>query len=331
MPERLSPDTPGTAAPPDSSMGPPAFDGSVAPGGYQWWYLDALDADNQRGIVVIAFVGSVFSPYYFSARRNGRADPQNYCAINVALYHRRGKAWCMTERRAGSVSRGPSHFRIGPSLLRWENGELIIEFHERRAPFGQRLSGRVRATPQLHSTLDLALDGAGSHRWAPWAPLARVTVELTEPAVSWRGQGYMDANRGDEPLERAFSGWNWCRIGHPKATDVRYGLAARDGSHRSLALRFDSDGHRMMDSGVGFDLRRSGWGVPRQVQWDSPPELSRTLEDTPFYARSLLAVQGAAGLAHGVHEALCLDRFRRAWVRSLLPFRMPREWRASRR
>ena len=29
-----------------------------------------------------------------------------------------------------------------------------------------------------------------------------------------------------------------------------------------------------------------------------------------------------------VHESLSLERFRTAWVRTLVPFRMPREWKA---
>ena len=35
------------------------------------------------GLTIIAFVGSVFSPYY---HWSGRAEPENHVAINVALY-----------------------------------------------------------------------------------------------------------------------------------------------------------------------------------------------------------------------------------------------------
>jgi carotenoid 1,2-hydratase len=48
----------------------------------------------------------------------------------------------------------------------------------------------------------------------------------------------------------------------------------------------------------------------------------QTLEDTPFYARSVLRA-GDHG-APILHESLDLERFRSAWVRTLLPFRMPR-------
>ena len=50
-------------------MSGPDFNVAVPPSGYRWWYLDGLSADGQRGLTVIAFVGSVFSPYYAAARR----------------------------------------------------------------------------------------------------------------------------------------------------------------------------------------------------------------------------------------------------------------------
>ena len=50
-----------------------ANDGSVAPGGYRWWYIDAVSDDGLHGLTLIAFVGSVFSPYY---AWSGRADPR---------------------------------------------------------------------------------------------------------------------------------------------------------------------------------------------------------------------------------------------------------------
>ena len=40
----------------------PRFDAPVPPGGYAWWYVDALSDDGRHGLTVIAFVGSVFSP-----------------------------------------------------------------------------------------------------------------------------------------------------------------------------------------------------------------------------------------------------------------------------
>ena len=65
----------------------PRFDAPVGPGGYAWWYVDAFSEDGQFGLTIIAFIGSVFSPYY---AWSGRRDPLNHCAVNVALYGERG-------------------------------------------------------------------------------------------------------------------------------------------------------------------------------------------------------------------------------------------------
>jgi carotenoid 1,2-hydratase len=75
-------------------------------------------------------------------------------------------------------------------------------------------------------------------------------------------------------------------------------------------------------------LRRAGWGVQRHPRADGPLHLVRTLEDTPFYTRSLLRREGEGGTLPMVHESLSMERFERGWVRCLLPFRMPRELRA---
>jgi carotenoid 1,2-hydratase len=49
-----------------------------------------------------------------------------------------------------------------------------------------------------------------------------------------------------------------------------------------------------------------------------------TLEDTPFYARSVIATRLLGREATAVHESLDLNRFASRWVKLLLPFRMPR-------
>jgi hypothetical protein len=53
---------------------------------YLWWYVDALSDDGRHGLTIIAFVGSVFSPYYAWAHARGPALADDHCAINVALY-----------------------------------------------------------------------------------------------------------------------------------------------------------------------------------------------------------------------------------------------------
>ena len=50
----------------------------------------------------------------------------------------------------------------------------------------------------------------------------------------------------------------------------------------------------------------------------------QTLEDAPFYARSVLDSRLYGERVEAVHETLDLDRFRLPVVKLMLPFRMPR-------
>jgi carotenoid 1,2-hydratase len=52
--------------------------------------------------------------------------------------------------------------------------------------------------------------------------------------------------------------------------------------------------------------------------------VAQTLEDTPFYARSLVTTHLAGQPVQAVHESLALDRFANPIVQAMLPFRMPR-------
>ncbi|MCX8003721.1 MAG: carotenoid 1,2-hydratase, partial [Burkholderiaceae bacterium] len=66
------------------------------------------------------------------------------------------------------------------------------------------------------------------------------------------------------------------------------------------------------------------WRMPRVTRAEAAVRVTRTLEDTPFYARSLLAVPSAGAAARCLHESLSLERFRRRPLQWLLPFRMRR-------
>jgi carotenoid 1,2-hydratase len=71
------------------------------------------------------------------------------------------------------------------------------------------------------------------------------------------------------------------------------------------------------------NLPRTGWRVPRRICAGSP-SVSRTLEDTPFYARSVVAADLLGRRGTAMHESLSMDRFTQPIVQAMLPFRMPR-------
>ncbi len=299
----------------------------MARGGYAWWYVDGLSHDGRHGITLIAFLGSVFSPYYALARWRGRGDPLNHCALNVAVYGERRKRWALTERGKGSLRRETSSLTIGPSSLHWDGTTLHIHIDEMSAPVPRRIQGVVRLRPQALSSRIFDLDAEGAHRWMPIAPCASIEVDLSEPGERWSGPAYLDMNAGDEPLEAAFSHWDWSRATGMGSTDVLYDITRKDGQSLSLATRFRASGPpEDLEPPPEAKLPRTLWGIPRRMRADAGHGASvrRTFEDTPFYARSLVQSHLIGQPVTAVHESLSLDRFATPWVRAVLPFRMPR-------
>ena len=225
--------------------GGPRFDQPVAKNGYAWWYIDALSDDGENGITIIAFIGSVFSPYYAFARRRGPADPLNYCAINVAVYRRGGNRWAMTERPRSAVRRSADMFTVGPSGLSWDGNALTIHIDEISVPIPGRIRGTVRVVPTAITAQKFTLHEDGQHLWWPIAPCARVQVTLDHPHLRWQGDGYFDMNRGDAPLEQGFTDWQWARGAMRDGTVILYEARRRDGIQIDLAMSFDPRGQML--------------------------------------------------------------------------------------
>lgn len=299
-----------------------AFDAAVAPGGYRWWYVDALSDDGEFGIVIIAFIGSVFSPYY---AWSGWRDPYRHCAVNVALYGR-GARWAMTERGRDSLAYSQDRLDIGPSSLEWRDGALVIRIDECAAPIPRAIRGEVVIEPRAILQREFTLETEGRHVWRPIAPVARARVDLEAPDLRWRGHAYLDTNAGDEPLEKAFSFWTWSRARLPDGAAIFYEAERRREGPLSLALRFNGAAEaEMLTPPPLAPLTGTRWFVPRRTRAEAgEAHVRRTLEDTPFYARSVVSARFAGASHDWVHESLSLDRFANPLVRLMLPFRMPR-------
>ena len=289
-----------------------------------------ISDDGAYGLALIAFIGNVFSPYYAWSRRRGVADPLSHCALNVALYGRGRRRWALTERGGAALQRGTDWLRIGPSMLAWNGTTLTVWVDEITAPLPSRVRGVIRLYPLQVEGRVMTLDGAARHRWSPIAPCARIEVALDRPESRWSGMAYCDTNEGDAALEVDFQRWNWCRAHTEGGTNVLYDVTGRDATRRTLAMRYAATGGASdFDPPAEWGLPRSRWGVRRAVRGDAQ-ETARvvtTLQDTPFYARSLVATRLLGESVVAMHESLDLDRFRAPWVQAMLPFRIPRAWR----
>lgn len=308
----------------------PRFDRPVGLNGYAWWYVDAVSDDGSHALTLIAFLGSVFSPYYAWARRRGPVDPLNHCALNVALYGARTARWSLTERGRASVDRAANALRIGPSNLEWDGTALTVSINEIAVPRLSPIRGTVRLYPSALEQRVVTLDPAGRHRWGPLAPCARVEISFERPALRWFGSAYFDINEGDAPLEADFVHWNWSRSKLPDSTVVFYDVTPRGGPSLSLATRYrDSGGVTDFAPPPTASLPLTRWRVARTTRADAgePVKVRATLEDAPFYARSVLSTRLFGEPVEAMHESLSLDRFRSAWVQPMLAFRIPRALR----
>ncbi|MFK7957832.1 MAG: hypothetical protein AB8B96_17165 [Lysobacterales bacterium] len=303
----------------------PVFSRTVPNRGYQWWYIDASSADGREHLVIIAFVGSVFSPFYARACKQGDADPMDYCAINAALYNSDGKRWVLTEKPIAQVHRTDQEFHLGDSNLQFVDNGLDIVINERGVPLPQKVTGKIRVRPTFSTNpaqAQIHLDPDQRHQWWPYAPHCAVEVDFDQPNWRWSGTGYFDTNQGSEPLHEGFEVWNWSRSHQQNQTRLTYNATSMNGENKRLALSIDESGDvSTQPIARSQKLARGFWGMHGDIHAESDVGNVTMLEDTPFYTRSMIQT---ANRVNYMHESLSLSRFRRRWVQFLLPFKTRR-------
>jgi carotenoid 1,2-hydratase len=285
-----------------------------------------MSDDGQHGITLIAFVGSVFSPYYAWARERGRMDPDNHCALNVAIYSKGRGRWAMTERGRRHCARSAQQFSIGPSQLNWDGDCLSIDINEVCVPVPRRIRGRIKLWPQQLCVFSTQLDASGRHRWGPLAPASRIEVDLTAPDLKWQGHAYLDSNEGDEPVAQGFHTWDWSRARmRDGSTLVFYDMQSPDTADRLLALRFTPKGTvEPVPAPAVQRLPKTAWRLDRRMRSAQSVQIQQQLEDTPFYQRALLQFDYAGEPLLAFQETLSVPRLVSPVVQAMLPWRMPR-------
>jgi len=234
----------------------------------------------------------------------------------------------MTERSIASMSRDSRHFQVGPSSLHWDGNCLEVRFDEWSVPIPKAVRGKIRVYPDQLFHFIAPLDDHARHHWGPIAPSARVEVQLDAPSVSWKGHAYLDSNEGTEFIINRFTEWDWSRANMSDGSvTVLYDIRQQSGVERLLALRFKKD--RSVES---FDapprqaLPKALWRVGRSIRTEPqmPARVLQTLEDTPFYVRSVLESGLLGEKVISMHETLNIPRLDTTSTRLMLPWRMPR-------
>lgn len=246
----------------------------------------------------------------------------------MALYGKAGKRWTMTERSRASMTRDASRLVVGPSQVHWNGECLTIDIDEITVPIPQRVRGQVRVYPKGLCRFVASLDDGGLHRWGPIAPCSRVEVEFAAPAMRWSGHAYLDSNEGDEPIDRPFTEWDWSRGSlSDGSTGVIYDVRQKQGGDRVIAVRFQPSGDfEHFTPPERQPLPRTAWRIGRTMRTEAhrPAVVTQTLEDTPFYVRSVLSSGLLGEAVASVHETLNVPRLVSTAVQLMLPWRMPR-------
>lgn len=300
-----------------------------------------MSDDGRFGLTLILMIGSVFSPFYRKAIAEGRGDPARHAAVNLALYNlsrpggswlgpvlgrRSGDLWALSE--GGRLLRERSSLAIGGTQATWDGDALRVQIREQTAPFASPLEGELIVRPASIGDEVHRLDAKGKHVWSPIAPFGRIEVNFSEPGLRWQGPAYLDHNAGDEPLARGFAGWTWSRMTSEEKTTVVYDVTRTDRSTQRIARTFHASGARETCAGAASLVRlpTTSWRMGRTVRTvgQATAALGRTLEDTPFYARSHVVGALDGRRASGVHEVVDLERFESGVVQRMLPYRMRR-------
>ncbi len=273
---------------------------------------------------MIGFIGSVFSPWY---RWSGRRNPQNHVCINVATSGPGGR-FTMTDRGASALRQTNARFEVGPSMMQWAGDHLLIDIDEVSSPpLINRIRGQIRVIPSGLTQVELPLTSDGAHIWRPFAPKARIEVEIDRPGWQWQGEGYFDANFGTRALEEDFSYWTWSRYPTRTGATCFYDATRLDGSELAAGFRFDDTGKaETLVLPPKARLGRSLWAVKRETRADAGfrPRQALAMLDAPFYTRSAVETQLDGERVTGVHEALDLRRFRSPLLKPMLAVRVPR-------
>jgi len=234
----------------------------------------------------------------------------------------------MTDRGKAALRQTANRLEVGPSMMRWEDGNLIIDIEEISSPpLVSRVRGQVIIRPSAVTSVELPLTPDGAHIWRPFAPRSQIEVRIDRPGWNWTGEGYFDANFGSRALEEDFSYWTWGRYPTPDGATCFYDAERLDGSTLAAAFRFGTDGRaEQIDLPPKAKLARSLWAVKRETRADAgyQPRQVQNMLDAPFYSRSAVKTCLNGVETVGVHEALDLRRFRSPLLKPMLAVRVPR-------
>jgi carotenoid 1,2-hydratase len=323
----------------ESPVTPDAWHRVTAPGGYEWWYFDAEDADTDTQVVAIFLEGFVFHPGYLRAyaryvrnpTRTPPPLPSEWPCVYLCVY-RGGKILhqFMTQY-------APADFRasaervdvaVGPCTLTRDGRDLVLNL--KGAPWrltwqGPKtdshatLSASLRFTPRFDHPpagrvfLSRAMTGA-EHHWVIADPACDVggTIRLSSAAgdeeIAFTGRGYHDHNYGTGPLGPGLRRWIWGRVLLADRVLTFHYARPKDAALPDEIHLMQADERTF--GPVAVDAVTADWAgaslglaYPKSLAFDDKLTLAapRVIDRAPFYLR--LQYQAGGALTGGAAGA----------------------------
>jgi len=302
------------------------------PGGYEWWYFDAVSGCGEYALCCIWFLGSPFSPYYRQSALGRPASPFDHNALFFALYHC-GKLHayhfsCFPISELYAAESMPLCLRFGPNTLSMPSpGRWRLDIADENAN-GRRLTASlVFAGPPLSAGASEDSPLGGDHFWLPIAPFCRVSGQITlreehnpgAETISLRGTGYHDHNWGRLPFDAAIRDWSWARaaLGGERSV-ILYHVQPHRAPPVSHLLLFDAGQLVYHNAQTKVRLDKpvfNGFGTRylSRLTVDDPNlgvvfQFGKRLDSSPFYIRALCDAEvtqnGQTEQGHGIGEYL---------------------------
>jgi carotenoid 1,2-hydratase len=333
------------------------------PGGYEWWYFDALSDDGREAIVIIFLDNFIFSPRYNSLNRQLKRRPAEEARESgipaVAFtYYRDGKPLyrSVTEYSAEDFSADPEwpHCEIGKSFFSYDSapygsGYAVNVFADIGSK--QRLSASFEWLSVESDLVPVAEEStrtvAPGHSWNLVAPRSDVTGKILienhrkehSDEIHFRGTGYHDHNIDTRWLPEAVSRWNWGRIHFADATAVFYDYRGCDPSESCSRMYIVRD-DRIFEEEAEFEVLETGRDVfglkyPKLFVVragggaDLIVEQKTVIDSSFFYTRflcdaSLSLDDKVARHSCGISEYLVPASLRKGWFDRLIDMRISR-------
>lgn len=305
-------------------------------GAYEWWYVDALSADGEWGVVGILFKGMPMSPTYLrdpSLMRAGCAVSVYYRGVRIAFsFTEQDLDTAVFDTDTVNVAMGQCGVSID-ATGRFTFGASVPCDNDGRA-----IDVRIIGTAQQKDAIPGML--VGMHAWVLAQPRmpASIHVRICEAGNTvvehrFDALAYHDHNMGRRAMHNDFADWYWGRA-HFEGKTVVYLSTPRSADAVSIVADVGYDGSISMWENIrmrysAIQPTSLGLVCGRNIIISGESALhghteivcrnSTACEDSPFYQRYISEwTLNNQERALGMSEYMNVSRLASRWIRPFL-------------